>query len=281
MSKGVLTYMSKQQQVRLARATDTGCVREHNEDSFGHILPEDLGDPVKCPIDAMAVVADGMGGMAAGEVASDITVKTVLGKIQEWVDAWASKASEPATGLGKVRDTGDDLPLAQLVQSVVEANRQVISEGEKDPGKRGMGTTCTVAALSGLTLYIAHVGDSRAYLVREGQLIQITVDHSLVQEMVDDGLISPEEAWDHPRKNIVTRSIGSDPNLEVATYILDVFAGDQILLCSDGLNTMIRDHEIERIMNAEIDIQDKCHDLIRVANEAGGNDNTTVMVLAV
>ena len=156
-----------------------------------------------------------------------------------------------------------------------------MAEGEQDPAKGGMGTTCTAAALSGVKLYIAHVGDSRAYLLREGRLLQLTVDHSLVQEMVDEGLINAEAAWEHPRKNIVTRSIGSDPNLKVDTYIEDVFAGDQILLCSDGLNTMIRDRKIERIMNAEIDIQDKCHDLIRVANEAGGNDNTTAMVLEV
>jgi serine/threonine protein phosphatase PrpC len=270
-----------EQKIKLAQSTHTGCVREHNEDSSGHILPEGLGDPAMSPIDAMAVVADGMGGMAAGEVASDITVKAVVGKMQEWIDAWASRASKTDTALCKAEGNNDDLPSVPLVQSVIEANRQVIAEGEKDPGKRGMGTTCTAAALSGSRLYLAHVGDSRAYLIRKGHLMQLTDDHSLVQEMVDDGLISAEDAWDHPRKNIVTRSIGSDPNLEVATYIEDLFAGDLILLCSDGLNTMIRDSEIERIMTADIGIHDKCDDLIRSANEAGGNDNTTVMVLAV
>jgi protein phosphatase len=274
--------MSEQQLFRLAHATDTGCVRDHNEDSLGRIPPEDLvGDSVKYPIDAMAVIADGMGGMAAGEVASDITVNTVVRKMQEWVDAWASRVSGSDSNLGKAQDIGDDSPLAHLIQSVVEANGLVMAEGEKDSAKRGMGTTCTAAVLSGGKLYIAHVGDSRAYLVREDRLIQLTVDHSLVQEMVDERLISAEEAWDHPRKNIVTRSIGSDPNLKVDTYIEDVFAEDQILLCSDGLNTMIRDRAIELIMTAAIDIQDKCHNLIQAANEAGGDDNTTVMILAV
>ena len=271
--------MSELQQVMLAAATDTGCVREHNEDSLGLISPDDLGGPPKYPIQAMAVVADGMGGMAAGEVASDITVGTVVGKIQEWIDDWASRESGNETRLGEMQDNDDDLPLTQLVQSVVEANKNVMAEGNKDPEKQGMGTTCTAAVVSGLKLYIAHVGDSRAYILRKSRLLQLTVDHSLVQEMVDERVISAEEAWGHPRRNIVTRSIGSDPNLEVDTYIEDLAAGDQILLCSDGLNTMIRDPEIERIMNSKTDIQDKCHNLIKAANDAGGNDNTTVIIL--
>ena len=161
--------MSEQQQVRLAQATDIGRVRDHNEDAFGHIRPEDLGGgPARYPIDAMAVVADGMGGQAAGEVASDITVNTVVGEMKEWVDAWSSRVSESDTALGKVEDRYYDLTSAVLKKSILEANRQVMAESEKDPGKRGMGTTCTVAVLSGAKLYIAHVGDSRAYLLREG-----------------------------------------------------------------------------------------------------------------
>jgi len=273
--------MSELQQIKLAYATDTGCVREHNEDSLDFISPDNLASPDKYPIHAMAVVADGMGGMAAGEVASDITVSTVVGKMQGWVDAWASRESGNETGLGEMHNSDDDLLLTQLVQSVVEANRNVMDEGDKDPEKKGMGTTCTVAAVSGLKLYIAHVGDSRAYLLREGRLRQLTVDHSLVQEMVDKRVINAEEAWNHPRRNIITRSIGSNPNLEVDTYTKDMVAGDQILLCSDGLNTMIKDPEIERIMNTKTDIQDKCHGLIRAANDAGGKDNTTVIILTV
>ena len=274
--------MSERQRVRLAQATDIGRVRDHNEDAFGHIHPEDLGDgPHIYPIDAMAVVADGMGGQAAGEVASDITVNTVVGKMQEWVDAWVSGVSEPDTDLCKVERSDDDLPSGRLAQSILEANRRVIVESENDPTKRGMGTTCTAAVLSGGRLYIAHVGDSRAYLLREGHLIQLTDDHSLVQEMVDEGLISAEEAWDHPRKNVITRSIGSDSNLEVTTYAEDLLYDDRILLCSDGLNTMLKDHEIELIMASDMDIQDTCSALVQAANGAGGNDNTTVIILEV
>ena len=276
--RSVSTHMDGQR-TRLAYSTDTGLVREHNEDSLGFINPEDLHS--EGPIEVLAVVADGMGGHAAGEVASAMTVESVVDEIKNWVGAWhpLSTAAD-VDQFGPTQSVRDNLT-DRLSEALQKANKQVVLEAERDPTKRGMGTTCTAAALSDGKLHIAHVGDSRAYLFRSGELTQLTKDHSWVQEQVDLGKITAYEAWYHPRKNIITRAIGLDEEIDVDTYVEDVVTGDLILLCSDGLNTMLKDEEIKEVMASKEDAQQICDSLVQAANEAGGHDNITVMIMEI
>ena len=266
---------------RLAYSTDTGRVREHNEDAFGFVSPEEFRDIVPAflptPIQTFAVVADGMGGLAAGEVASSIAVTTIVDKLKRICKAWPTLEAMISSGQISLQE----LLTQQLKRALEEANELVILEGERDPSKGGMGTTCTAAALSYGRLLIAHIGDSRAYLLRSGVLAQLTHDHSWVQKQVDKGRITAEEAWDHPRKNLITRAIGLDHKVDVDTYVSDVFSGDLILLCTDGLNTMLKDREIEDVLASGKSLQEICDSLVQAANDVGGFDNTTVMLMEV
>ena len=266
---------------RLAYSTDTGRVREHNEDAFGFVSPEEFHDIVLAgyptPIQTFVVVADGMGGLAAGEVASSIAVTTIVDKLKRICKAWPTLEAMISSGQISLQE----LLTQQLKRALEEANELVILEGERDPSKGGMGTTCTAAALSYGRLLIAHIGDSRAYLLRSGVLTQLTHDHSWVQKQVDKGRITAEEAWDHPRKNLITRAIGLDHKVDVDTYVSDVFSGDLILLCTDGLNTMLKDREIEDVLASGKSLQEICDSLVQAANDVGGFDNTTVMLIEV
>ena len=221
--------------------TDIGCVREHNEDSL----------IVKPPL---FVVADGMGGHAAGEVASEIAVRTVEHYAPEHPDAEA------------------------LGEAVELANRAIINAALTGKGREGMGTTCTAAMLEGSRLVIAQVGDSRAYLLHAGKLMQITRDHSLMADMIDAGQITPEEARTHPNRSVITRALGNDPDTVPDLYEVTVETGDRLLLCSDGLTSMLRDVQIERIMNRASDPQRCAAQLVNEAIAAGGLDNVTVIV---
>ena len=265
----------------LAYSTDTGRVREHNEDAFGFVSPEEFRDIVLAdyptPIQTFVVVADGMGGLAAGEVASSIAVSTILDQLKGICSAWPTAEALISSGQISLQE----LLTQQLKRALEEANELVILEGERDPSKGGMGTTCTAAALSYGRLLIAHIGDSRAYLLRSGVLAQLTHDHSWVQKQVDKGRITAEEAWDHPRKNLITRAIGLDHKVDVDTYVSDVFSGDLILLCTDGLNTMLKDREIEDVLASGKSLQEICDSLVQAANDVGGFDNTTVMLMEV
>ena len=222
--------------------TDIGCVREHNEDSL----------VVKPPL---FVVADGMGGHAAGEVASEIAVRTIEQCAPEHPDAEA------------------------LGEAVVQANRAIINAALSGKGREGMGTTCTAAMLEGSRLVIAQVGDSRAYLLHGGKLVQVTRDHSLMADLIEAGQITPEEARFHPNRSVITRALGSDPDTVPDLYEISVQAGDRLLLCSDGLCGMLRDVQIERIMNRASDPQRCAAQLVNEAIAAGGLDNVTVVVV--
>lgn len=221
--------------------TDVGCVREHNEDSLIVAAP-------------LFVVADGMGGHAAGEVASEIATTTIANAAPEHPDAEA------------------------LGRAVEQANLAIIDAVEQGVGKRGMGTTCTAAMLEGERLVIAQVGDSRAYLLHEGKLQQITRDHSLVAMMVEAGQLTPEEARVHPRRSVITRALGTDPSTVPDLYEIDVVAGDRLLLCSDGLTSMVDDADIAAIMVRTADPQRCASQLVNEAIAAGGHDNVTVIV---
>lgn len=233
--------------VEAVGATDTGQVRPANEDAYF------AGDSV-------FAVADGMGGHLAGEVAS-------------------ATALEPIRNLdGKVFQDAAEA-VKSLREAVVQANDVVSRMAADEPSYRGMGTTLTATMLEGDRLHVAHVGDSRAYLLRNGAFSQLTDDHTLVQHLVDEGQITLEEAANHPQRSIITRAIGVSQEVEVDSMTLDLEPGDQVLLCSDGLTGVVEDEHI-----AEELARGETHDatvrrLIDRANEAGGPDNITIILL--
>ena len=243
--------------ISVMAATDTGRVRDHNEDDYVA-----LGGKESPPgVDALLVVADGMGGHAAGEVASKMTVDGIVQSLNDQGKE-SSKLEGNAFGvfLGKVLE---------------DVNQDVWQAAQEDD-KRGMGTTCTLVAIRGDQLFLAHIGDSRAYLLRDGELHQISKDHSWVEDAVDQGVITREEARVHPNRNVITRAIGLDQQPQIDTYVMPLADGDLLLLCSDGLNSMIPDEDIHRILTSS-GPEDVCQALIDAANNHGGHDNTTVV----
>lgn len=227
--------------------SDVGQIRKSNEDA---LLSKE----------SVFAVADGMGGHLAGEVA-------------------AATALEPIADLdGKVFPDATAAVTA-LRDAVVSANATVSELAQREPSYHGMGTTLTAAMVEGRRLHVAHVGDSRAYLLRDGQFSQLTDDHTLVQHLIDEGQITREEAASHPQRSIITRAIGVSPEVEVDSMSLDLEPGDQLLLCSDGLTGVIDDEEIARRLAAREDPETTVHGLIARANEAGGPDNITVLLL--
>jgi PPM family protein phosphatase len=227
--------------------TDVGRVREGNEDAL--LLR-----------DSVFAVADGMGGHLAGEVAS----ATALEPIERLDGRVFSDATEAATA---------------LTEAVVAANATVSKLAEDNPSYRGMGTTLTAVMVEGRRLHVAHVGDSRAYLLRDGQFSQLTDDHTLVQHLVNEGQITREEAATHPQRSIITRAIGVSPEVEVDAMSLDLDPGDQLLLCSDGLTGVVEDTAIAGVLTEESDADVAVQRLIELANAGGGPDNITVVLL--
>ncbi len=229
------------QDISFGSRTDIGYVRDHNEDSLIIIPP-------------LFAVADGMGGHEAGEIASEITVNTLAELAPSHLDAEG------------------------LTAAVEAANYNVMKAPRQGIGRDGMGTTLTAAMLEGERLLIAQVGDSRAYLLHKGHLQQITRDHSLMADLIEAGQITPEEARVHPNRSVITRAIGSDIHMRPDIYELNVDAGDRILLCSDGLSSMISNNAIESIMRRQSDAQHCADELVNAALENGGADNVTVVV---
>jgi serine/threonine protein phosphatase PrpC len=203
-------------------------------------------------------VADGMGGAKAGEVASAIAAGTFEGEAQ---------SGEPAE--------------AQLARILREANRRIYELAVKDEAHRGMGTTLTAAMVHGDEISFAHVGDSRAYVLRGGALEQLTSDHSLVAELERSGQISPEAAEHHPQRSIITRALGPEPEVEVDTYTVAGRDEDLFLICSDGLTSMISDEEVASILRSSESLEDSAEALVRAANQSGGKDNITVVLFRV
>jgi PPM family protein phosphatase len=228
---------------RTVALTDTGRKRRHNEDVY-------VVDP---PIFA---IADGMGGAAAGEVA-------------------AAVAADALRGEG---GSGEDT----LVTLIQEANRRVYERAAEDTAKSGMGTTMTVALLEDGRVRIGHVGDSRAYLLRDGELSQLTDDHSLVGELVRSGKLAPEEAETHPQRSVITRVLGTDPDVDVDTLAIETRSGDLFLLCSDGLYSMVgNDRILELVERNRRDLDAAAKALVAAANKGGGDDNITVVAFEI
>ena len=245
------TMMAMASSLTLGSLTHVGMKRSANEDS--HCALVGLNAPPGS--DALLAVADGMGGHAAGEIASSITIADIKSKFN--------------TGEHQTLDAREFLKF--LRRTLETANKNVLEAGQ-DNNKRGMGTTCTLAALRAGKLYYAHVGDSRAYLIRQGRMRQITTDHSWVQESVDAGILTAQEARTHPNRNVITRAVGLDSEVKVDLGSHELKNGDLIVLCSDGLNSMISDAAIENIIHSCSD-NDLCQALVNSAKEAGGEDN--------
>ena len=229
-----------------AGRTDPGRVRRRNEDAY-------VLDP------PLFAVADGMGGAQSGEVASRLTA----GAFREYHDA-------------------DRLAPDERLQAIIqEANRRVYDRARTDSEHSGMGTTVTAALLTGGRVILGHVGDSRAYRIRDGELEQLTEDHSLVGDLMRSGRLTPEEAEAHPQRSVITRALGTDPEVDIDTISVDAEVGDLFLLCSDGLTTMVADDDILGILSAAPTLGDAARELVRAANTGGGEDNVTVVLFRV
>ena len=238
--------------------TDVGCVREINEDSGRLLRPS---DPAQLSAKGtLLVVADGMGGHSAGEVASQMAADVV----------------------SRLYYDSPEEPGAALRRAVEVANRRIHSAAADDEAKHGMGKTCTALALCGGRAYAAHVGDSRLYMLRSGQLYQLSEDHSAVNEMVKMGIITKEQARTHEDKNVILRALGTSPEVEVSTVEpFGVREGDRYLLCSDGLYDLLPDDEIAAVLTEFEDVHAAGERLITTAKERGGHDNITVGIIAI
>jgi serine/threonine protein phosphatase PrpC len=230
---------------RVASVTDTGRKRRHNEDAYVMEPP-------------LFAIADGMGGAQAGEVASRLA---------------AAALKESGAGDGGAE---------RIVALIQEANRRVYNRSSTDPNTSGMGTTITVALVENDRVAFGHVGDSRAYLIRDGRMEQLTEDHSLVNELLKSGKLSQEEAESHPQRSVITRALGTDPDVDVDTFSVPAQTGDLFLLCSDGLTDMVPEDAIfEVVERNRDDIDAALRALVKAANRGGGEDNITVVAFEI
>ena len=240
--------------LRVGAATDVGLKRSQNEDRFAIWNAEGAQAATR---GVLLVVADGMGGAQAGEVASQLAIECVLKTYRE----------------------GANSILDDLEHAVETANHVIHEHSLAHPELRGMGTTCTAVVVRGNEAYFAHVGDSRAYRVRQGGIEQLTADHSLVAQLVEHRHLTPEQAKVDPRRNVVTRSVGVGSEVDVDAAAVDdpLQQGDTLVICSDGLHTLVEDREIAQLASGA-DVRVACDQLIALANERGGHDNITVVI---
>ena len=232
-------------------------VRTSNQDSFCALLAPDapLGS------DALLAVADGMGGRPAGDVASAMAIEKLLSRLQD--------ASQQT-----VMDDGER---AGLLGEAMHALNRDVSQAADSPETRGMGTTLTVAMVAASSLVIGHVGDSRVYLLRQGQFHQVSADHNWASEQMRRGKLAPDAARTHPGRNLLTRAIGTSPHVEVDVLVLSLQKGDTVLLCSDGLHGLVTDEEISSVLREQTP-QEAAKALVNKANQQGGSDNVTVVI---
>jgi serine/threonine protein phosphatase PrpC len=252
--------MSLRNKLRFVGQTDTGKVREHNEDTIA--FDPDIG---------LLVLADGMGGYNAGEVASGIAVKTIVNLVRDHVVR--EDMSQPD------RESGLSRPTIIMRDAIHRANKIIYQTAKTQPQCEGMGTTVVAALFFDNKITIAHVGDSRLYRRRSDKFEQVTMDHSLLQELVDRGFYSPEEAQRAANKNYVTRALGVEPNVDVEIQEVPCHKGDVYALCSDGLSDMVEDEDIHLTINTFGDNLDTvAKQLIQLANDNGGRDNVSVVM---
>ena len=234
--------------------TDVGMIRSGNEDNFAVHATGDRG---------LFIVADGMGGHAAGEVASEMAVQIVERELQG------------------VKNLDDRSVPETVAEALRKANRKIHDRTITEVDKQGMGTTASVLLLSAMRYLIGQVGDSRVYLLRDGALHQLTKDHSYVQEQVDAGFLTPEQARYHPYSNVITRCVGASPEVEPDIYTGETKVGDLFLVASDGLTGMVDDRRLQMLLMSRAEPERKVHALISEANGRGGLDNITAIVVQV
>jgi PPM family protein phosphatase len=258
-------------QVSVFGRTDLGRTREHNEDTFlvadlstgnASLHPEVRQHKVG-PRGSLFMVADGMGGAAAGELASAMAADLIYHHL---ATAWVSDG-----------DVSADRFAFRMREAVELANQKIYGYAREHPEVRGMGTTVTAAGVNGQDLYLAQIGDSRAYLVRNGEAIQLTKDQSLMQRLVDAGELTEEEAEQSERRNIILQALGPDPRVKVDLTRQTLRRGDTLIICSDGLSGLVRREEFSAVVAAHPELSDLCGALIDLANERGGPDNITVV----
>ncbi|SNR90757.1 protein phosphatase [Anaerovirgula multivorans] len=236
-----------------AAITDVGKVREINEDNYC-IDENQVG---------LYMVADGMGGHKSGEVASSIAINIIKEHITHYLTEEFQEQSVKGV----------------IFEAFNRANKEIYNRSKEDFDCEGMGTTVTMVLIIDKRVYIGHIGDSRAYLLREEVLQQITEDHSLVAELVRNGSITEREAMRHPQKNIITRSLGTDENLKVDIFSMDLNKGDILILCTDGLTNFVDKEELKKAVLEEDDCFESCSNLVSLANQRGGYDNITVLIV--
>jgi PPM family protein phosphatase len=290
-----------------ADKTDVGKQREQNEDcAYKRVESTPDGDR------GLFVVADGMGGYKAGEVASQLAVETISKTLDSFfkpitdqptvklspitVTPEASEDSEKTIILSPTTGKGNNVPKTkklseaailpvikdQLTAAIEQANRAILRYGEQQTAARGLGSTVTVVLIQNDQAYIANVGDSRTYLLRNNQLITLTKDHSLVQKLVESKQIEPEDVYTHPQRNLIYRSLGAGHrSIEVDIFYETIQPGDTFLLCSDGLWEMVRPQDLKRTLSQQASPQKICDALIAMANDSGGEDNITAVVVHV
>lgn len=252
--------------------TDVGKTRDHNEDSFlvadltrrNASLQPDVREHEVGPRGSLFIVADGMGGAAAGEVASDMAVDTIY---THMINHW-----------GNDQELDEQRFAYRLKEAVEVANQQIHAFAKDHPEARGMGTTTTAAGVFRGALYLTQIGDSRGYLIRRGTITQITKDQSLMQRLVDAGELTEEEAAVSDRRNIILQALGPDPHVKVDLTRQELRRGDILVMCSDGLSGQVPKEDILRIVTASTDLVAACKELIDLANERGGPDNITCIV---
>jgi len=250
--------------MRINGKTDVGMKRKLNEDS---ILMMDLSfvhqsEPTER---AILILCDGMGGHNAGEVASKMACRIIIRELM------------PAI-LNHPKD--DDMVNFEIAikHAIKKANEEIYEYSKKTPEYKGMGTTVSMCVLMKNYMFVGHVGDSRVYIINDDEIIQITKDHSLVQELIDMGKIRKEEAISHPKRNVITRAVGVSHNLEVDTHKITLFQEDKILLCSDGLYELIYEDELKDVVGNAQNLDITCDELIKLANDRGGSDNISVII---
>jgi serine/threonine protein phosphatase PrpC len=258
--------MSLKRKLHIAKRTDVGRVRDHNEDFI-------FTDSTR----GIAVLADGMGGMNAGEVASSMSVHVVVDELVGFVDG--------ASTLQSADIEEDEQPSSEIgfMQATVEkANSAVFHVSQTQPQCRGMGTTIVATLFQDDKVVVGHIGDSRLYRFCNGELDQITKDHSFVQELIDKGLYTKEEARSSSQKNVVTRAVGIAPTVEVEVNVHDVLPDDLYLLCSDGLTDLVPDKDIRRSIDLfGNDLAGMADHLVEIANASGGKDNISIILIRV
>ena len=255
--------MDLTQVLEIASCTDPGMVRSHNEDSIAADAANGL-----------VVLADGMGGYNAGEVASGMATTVIVTEMQQALASTAPYQIDPRTN--------QEIARRLVREQVLKANSSIYQAAQSQPQYAGMGTTLVVALFYDNRVLVAHLGDSRLYLLRDGAFRQVTRDHSLLQEQIDSGLISPEQAKHAQHKNLVTRALGIDPSVEPEIHEYAARPGDLYLMCSDGLNDMVDDEDISMTLQAlGANLKLAAQQLVQMANDNGGRDNVSVILVRV